>query len=128
MPGAVAQTVVAAYAQAGVTKAWINNGGDIALVRAADALMRIGVVSNDRAGCHRYPGCRKWRPMISAEAVQVKLRLPYHRHSLFRTIAMSAAPRANEIVVAVVVTDSGRPLARIGGLPAHEAVGVGGLG
>lgn len=40
---------------------------------------------------------------------------------------VSDAPRANEIVVAVVVTDSGRPLARIGGLQAHEAVGVDGL-
>ena len=37
------------------------------------------------------------------------------------------APRANEIVVAVVVTDSGRPLPRIGGLQAHEAQGVDGL-
>ena len=40
---------------------------------------------------------------------------------------VSDAPRANEIVVAVVVTDSGRPLARIGGLQAHEAKGVDGL-
>ena len=37
------------------------------------------------------------------------------------------APRANEIVVAVVVTDSGRPLARVGGLQAHEAKGLDGL-
>ena len=37
------------------------------------------------------------------------------------------APRANEIVVAVVVTDSGRPLPRIGGLQAHEIKGVDGL-
>lgn len=37
------------------------------------------------------------------------------------------APRANEIVVAVVVTDSGRPLARIGGLQASEIKGVDGL-
>jgi len=35
--------------------------------------------------------------------------------------------RANEIVVAVVVTDSGRPLPRVGGLQAHEAKGVDGL-
>jgi hypothetical protein len=37
------------------------------------------------------------------------------------------APRANEIVVAVVVTDSGRPLPRIGGLQAHEIKGQDGL-
>jgi hypothetical protein len=37
------------------------------------------------------------------------------------------APRANEIVVAVVVTDSGRPLPRVGGLQAHEIQGKDGL-
>lgn len=37
------------------------------------------------------------------------------------------APRANEIVVAVVVTDSGRPLARIGGLQVHDIKGEDGL-
>jgi Amino acid synthesis len=37
------------------------------------------------------------------------------------------APRADEIVVAVAVTDSGRPLARIGGLQEHEIKGVDGL-
>jgi hypothetical protein len=37
------------------------------------------------------------------------------------------APRAGEIVVAVVVTDSGRPLPRIGGLQVHEIKGEDGL-
>jgi hypothetical protein len=40
---------------------------------------------------------------------------------------VSDAPRANEIVVAVVVTDSGRPQARTGGLQAHEIIGQDGL-
>ena len=40
---------------------------------------------------------------------------------------VSDAPRANEIVVAVVVTDSGRPLPRVGGLQADEIQGVDGL-
>ncbi len=40
---------------------------------------------------------------------------------------VSDAPRANEIVVAVVVTDSGRPLPRIGGLQVQEIVGEDGL-
>ena len=40
---------------------------------------------------------------------------------------VSDAPRANEIVVAIVITDSGRPLPRIGGLQAHEAKGEDGL-
>ncbi len=37
------------------------------------------------------------------------------------------APRAGEIVVAVAVTDSGRPLARVGGLQKHEIEGKDGL-
>ncbi len=40
---------------------------------------------------------------------------------------VSDAPRANEIVVAVVVTDSGRPLPRIGGLQVSEIKGEDGL-
>jgi hypothetical protein len=40
---------------------------------------------------------------------------------------VSDAPRAQEIVVAVVVTDSGRPLPRIGGLQVHEIKGQDGL-
>ena len=40
---------------------------------------------------------------------------------------VSDAPRAHEIVVAVAVTDSGRPLPRIGGLQVHEIKGEDGL-
>ncbi|MDN6883879.1 amino acid synthesis family protein [Variovorax sp. CAN2819] len=40
---------------------------------------------------------------------------------------VSDAPRANEIVVAVAVTDSGRPLPRIGGLQVSEIKGEDGL-
>jgi hypothetical protein len=37
------------------------------------------------------------------------------------------APRANEIVVAIIVTDSGRPLPRVGGLAKGEIKGEDGL-
>ncbi len=40
---------------------------------------------------------------------------------------VSDAPRANDIVVAVAVTDSGRPLPRIGGLQKNEIKGQDGL-
>jgi hypothetical protein len=40
---------------------------------------------------------------------------------------VSDAPRADEIVVAVAVTASGRPLARVGGLQKHEIKGQDGL-
>ena len=42
-------------------------------------------------------------------------------------IRVADAPRGNEIVVAVVVTDSGRPLPRIGGLTKEQVEGKDGL-
>lgn len=42
-------------------------------------------------------------------------------------VRLNDAPRANEIMVAVAVTDSGRPLPRVGGLTADQAEGKDGL-
>ncbi len=42
-------------------------------------------------------------------------------------VRLNDAPRAHEIMVAVAVTDSGRPLPRVGGLSAEDAVGQDGL-
>ncbi|MBS3647594.1 amino acid synthesis family protein [Pseudaminobacter sp. 19-2017] len=42
-------------------------------------------------------------------------------------VRVNDAPRANEIVVAVAVTDSGRPHPRVGGLAKHEIKGEDGL-
>lgn len=42
-------------------------------------------------------------------------------------VVLNDAPRADEIMVAVAVTDSGRPLPRVGGLNASEVEGKDGL-
>ncbi|MCY3879972.1 MAG: amino acid synthesis family protein [Rhodobacteraceae bacterium] len=42
-------------------------------------------------------------------------------------VQLNDSPRANEILVAVAVTDSGRPLPRVGGLRAEDAEGRDGL-
>lgn len=42
-------------------------------------------------------------------------------------VRLNDGPRANEIMVAVAVTDSGRPLPRVGGLTADQAEGKDGL-
>lgn len=42
-------------------------------------------------------------------------------------VRLNDAPRANEIMVAVAVTDSGRPLPRVGGLTSDAAIGKDGL-
>jgi Amino acid synthesis len=42
-------------------------------------------------------------------------------------VRVADAPRANEIMIAVAVTDSGRPLPRVGGLKKNEIKGLDGL-
>ena len=42
-------------------------------------------------------------------------------------VRLNDAPRANEIMVAIAVTDSGRPLARVGGLTKNQIKGEDGL-
>jgi hypothetical protein len=42
-------------------------------------------------------------------------------------VRLNDSPRAGEILVAVAVTDSGRPLARVGGLTHDKAEGKDGL-
>ncbi len=44
--GAVAQEILAAYAREGVDRAWVNNGGDIALHLAYGHALRVGVVAD----------------------------------------------------------------------------------
>jgi ApbE superfamily uncharacterized protein (UPF0280 family) len=44
--GAVAQELVACYAASGVTRAWVNNGGDIALHLAPSQSVRIGLYAD----------------------------------------------------------------------------------
>ena len=42
-------------------------------------------------------------------------------------VRLNDAPRSNEIMVAIAVTDSGRPLPRVGGLTHSDAEGIDGL-
>lgn len=44
--GAVAQQIVAAYCRPGITRAWVNNGGDIALHLAPGASVRVGLFAD----------------------------------------------------------------------------------
>ena len=44
--GAVADAVIAAYQRDGVQRAWVNNGGDIALHLAAGESLRVGLVAD----------------------------------------------------------------------------------
>jgi ApbE superfamily uncharacterized protein (UPF0280 family) len=44
--GAVAQAAAACYRHEGITRAWVNNGGDISLVLVPGASVRIGLVAD----------------------------------------------------------------------------------
>lgn len=44
--GAVAQELIASYAERGVRRAWVNNGGDIALHLAAGESLRVGIFAD----------------------------------------------------------------------------------
>ena len=44
--GAVAQDIVACYAQAGIARAWVNNGGDIALHLPPGSQVRVGLFAD----------------------------------------------------------------------------------
>jgi ApbE superfamily uncharacterized protein (UPF0280 family) len=44
--GSVAQELIACYQRPGITRAWVNNGGDIALHLAPGAAVRVGLVSD----------------------------------------------------------------------------------
>jgi uncharacterized protein len=44
--GAVAQELIAFYEQPGIARAWINNGGDVALHLAAGAALRVGLFAD----------------------------------------------------------------------------------
>ena len=67
------------------------------------------------------PGTALDVPMTNINAAYVR------SHFDAMEARVSDAPRANEIVVAVVVTDGGRPLPRIGGLQVDEIQGSDGL-
>jgi len=55
--GAVAQELVACYTASGITRAWINNGGDIALHLAPSQSVRIGLYADiDRLGVDEILG------------------------------------------------------------------------
>lgn len=44
--GAVAQELIACYERMGIARAWVNNGGDIALHLAAGQSLRVGLLAN----------------------------------------------------------------------------------
>jgi len=68
-----------------------------------------------------YPGCAIDVPLHYKNACYVR------SHYDAMEVRVPDAPRADEIVLIVVVTDAGRPFPRVGGLQLHEVKGEDGL-
>ena len=83
----------------------------------------------------RTTACRSCRRSRSAAAMGATLDIPVHhiKAMLVRShfdaveICVPDAPGADELLLALAVTNAGRPHARIGGLAAADAVGDDGL-
>jgi hypothetical protein len=87
-----------------------------------------GVIRSAVDGIAMLPSVTKVGGMGSTLDVPVhyKRAMRVRTHFDHMEIRVPDAPRADEIVIAVVLTDSGRPLARIPGLRKEEAKGIDG--
>lgn len=77
--GAVAQTLIEAYQRPGVTRAWANNGGDIALHLTPGASFRIGL----------YTDIARWVALAPAEGLAVDGSFDLVHDSPVRGVATS---------------------------------------
>lgn len=123
----------------GITPAQAQSYGKAAIVGEAGELEHAAAILHPKLGAPLRKAVEKGAALVPSAkkqggvgtAVDVPLG---HKDAAFVRSHFDAiearigdAPRAHEIVVAVAVTDSGRPLPRIGGLQAHEAKGEDGL-
>jgi hypothetical protein len=123
----------------GITPAQAQSYGKAAIVGEAGELEHAAAILHPKLGAPLRRAVEKGAALVPSAkkqgglgcAVDVPLG---HKDAAFVRSHVDAiearigdAPRANEILVAVAVTDSGRPLPRIGGLQAHEAKGEDGL-
>lgn len=123
----------------GITPAQAQSYGKAAIVGEAGELEHAAAILHPRLGAPLRKAVEKGAALVPSSkkrgglgtAIDVPLG---HKDAAFVRshfdaieARVSDAPRANEIVVAVAVTDSGRPLSRIGGLQVSEIKGEDGL-
>jgi hypothetical protein len=123
----------------GITPAQAQSYGKAAIVGEAGELEHAAAILHPKLGsplrkavekgAALVPSAKKMGGIGTAVDVPLGHKDAAYVRSHFDAIEarVADAPRAGEIVVAVAVTDSGRPLPRIGGLQAAEAKGEDGL-
>ena len=123
----------------GVPAGQIESYGKAAIVGEQGELEHAAAILHPRLGAPLRKAVEKGAALVPsakkvggiASAIDVPLG---HKDAAFvrshfdaMEVRVADAPRGDEIVVAVVVTDSGRPLARVGGLSKNDIKGEDGL-
>jgi Amino acid synthesis len=134
--GVLAQRAVAAL---GIPGAAVESYGKAAAVGENGEIEHAAAVLHPKLGAPVRETLGKGAALIPSSkkcgGLGVTLDVPLgHKDAAFvrshfdgMEVRINDAPRANEIIVAVAVTDSGRPLARVGGLKKEEIKGEDGL-
>jgi hypothetical protein len=134
--GYLGQRAVAAL---GVAPSQIESYGKAAVVGEAGELEHAAAILHPRLGKPLREAVEKGAALVPSAKKMGGLGTPIdvplgHKDAAFVRshfdaveVRVNDAPRADEILVAVAVTDSGRPLPRVGGLQKHEIKGQDGL-
>lgn len=136
MGGMLGERAVAAL---GIEPAAAESYGKAAIVGEAGELEHAAAILHPRLGKPLRAAVKKGASLVPSAKKMGGLGTPIdvplgHKDAAYVRshfdaieVRVSDAPRAGEIVVAVAVTDSGRPLPRIGGLTVDEIKGEDGL-
>jgi hypothetical protein len=128
-----------AVAALGVAPGAIESYGKAAIVGEAGELEHAAAILHPRLGKPLREAVEKGAALVPSAKKMGGLGTPIdvplgHKDAAFVRshfdaieVRLPDAPRADEILVAVAVTDSGRPLPRVGGLQKHEIKGQDGL-
>jgi hypothetical protein len=128
-----------AVAALGVKPAQIESYGKAALVGENGELEHAAAILHPKLGKPLRAAVEKGAALVPSSKKRGTLGTPLdiplgHKDAAFvrshfdgMEVRINDAPRADEILVAVAVTDSGRPLPRVGGLQKHEIKGEDGL-
>jgi len=128
-----------AVAALGVAPADIESYGKAAIVGEAGELEHAAAILHPKLGAPLRKAFEKGTALVPSSkkmggiGAAIDVPLGHKDAAYVRThfdameVRVSDAPKAGEIVVAVAVTDSGRPLPRVGGLTKDEVKGEDGL-
>lgn len=123
----------------GILPAQVESYGKAAVVGENGELEHAAAILHPKLGAPLRKAVEKGAALVPSSKKRGGMNAPIdiplgHKDAAFvrshfdgMEVRVPDAPRANEIVVAVAITDSGRPLPRVGGLTVSEIKGEDGL-